>query len=301
MTEDEKSFNLVVVTDVATVTSNLDELREFVSHAIEPYVGVSVSEEEVGYAKKDLAKLRKLKEQIEAERKRVKKEINAPYLELEAKVKEITASIDKAIDGIDGQVKAFEAEEKARRTEAVNELWTSLADELGGDDAGLASLPCVWTWTSLPSWTNKSTSMKEVESQMRDRLKTFFDVIQYLRSSEDRYTSVRIDEYCQTGVLSSAVLKADRLKAMDEAREKAFNDAMDNSPDDKPLRIRADREDQSTPWEDVGYRDVTFRIPVTDKEELTEMRVRIAIAKDKVAVLRQMLTALGAYVRPIEG
>ena len=85
----EPSNALEVVYTPAVFSDNLAALEAYVDQQIAPYIGAQIDPadyDQVKQARKCMADLNKLKEPIEAERKRVKREYEAPLKLFEGKV-----------------------------------------------------------------------------------------------------------------------------------------------------------------------------------------------------------------------
>lgn len=91
----------------ATISDNLDKVEAFVDSQLAIFEGAEIdltNNDHVKEARKVMADLNKLKKPIEDERKRIKREYEAPLKAFEARVKQITSKIDEARAGIKKQV-----------------------------------------------------------------------------------------------------------------------------------------------------------------------------------------------------
>ena len=92
---------------------NFEEVKDWLAENLTAYRSMVVTEDALGAAKADKAKIRKISSAISEQRIAVKKRYLEPYNSFEAKMKELSAMCDEAAKNIDTQVKAFEEAQAA--------------------------------------------------------------------------------------------------------------------------------------------------------------------------------------------
>ena len=126
----EPTGELAVTYTPAVIDDNLEALNAFVEQQIAPYIGAQIDPndyEQVKEARKCMANLNKLKEPIEAERKRIKRAYEAPLKEFEGKVRGITSKIDDARASLKAQVDEADARFREARRELLAEEYRGCA------------------------------------------------------------------------------------------------------------------------------------------------------------------------------
>lgn len=148
-----------------SITSNIEALNAYVEEQIAPYVGATfdiTDDKQVTEARKCMADLNSLKKPIEEERKRIKREYEAPLKSFEGLVKGITEKIDSARSSIKEQVdKADEAFGK-RRYDNLSAFYAEYAELL---------VPVVpYTMLHDPRWCNRSVKYEDAQDELESKI-----------------------------------------------------------------------------------------------------------------------------------
>ena len=98
---------------------NKNEIVDQVNNLTQSYQGLVFDAEQLPTAKNDLAQIRKVKTNLNDEKKRVKKLWNENYTTFENEIKEVMGQVDSIIVDIDTQVKEFESGIKAQRKNEI--------------------------------------------------------------------------------------------------------------------------------------------------------------------------------------
>ena len=221
MTEQEQ-FDLIVTPAAGSVASNIADLEAWIKKVSEPYIGQVVTEDQVKFAKKDLAVLRKLKTALEDERKKAKAIIMAPYTDFEMLYKKAIASLDSAISGIDIQVKEIEAAAKEKKRRSIEEFIKTEAKNLRGESLLIKmEREDVMSWFLEPKWLNASETDTSVQLAVREKLvRVSRDLDCILKTSEQGIGGpAAFDEYYRTGSLSAALDKKMQVEAIQKQQE----------------------------------------------------------------------------------
>lgn len=306
-----QSFDLDVKTLPGSIVSNIGKLKEFIEKATEPYIGQVVTEDQLKFAKKDLAALRKVKEALESERKRAKAIIMAPYDEFEAMYKEAIASLSSAINGIDAQVKEIEAQAKEERRKAIVEMIRKEARE-GFGESFLAHVdkPEVIGWLFDPKWLNASASDNAVRLALRERLLQIHRDLDCIAKmpNEGAGSAAAVEEYYRTGSLSAAL---DRKRRVDEtvarlaAEERARKEAeTEQTPavQDVPSQHQS-IDDVKEKASEIGMEineTITVKVPPKPEGLAGESMIRLpailVFPKYKMEMIREIMTKAGIRI-----
>lgn len=167
--------NLVIINkSIAKIEWNkqqaLDEARDIMTR----YEGLELSSDDVPVAKKELATLRKVSKEINAQALAIDKELTAPVKQFRTEVKEVQTIIDKGIAHIDAQVKAFEQAEKDARKAEIQawDEYATIAKYYGWNDDYL-----------LKKWDDKS--LKQHFADVYDQIQKDIASVRLLATSHD--------------------------------------------------------------------------------------------------------------------
>ena len=188
----------------AETLSSAQKLNEALSN-------VEVTEETIKTNKKLVAQVRKEADKLDDVRKKVKSEINKPYVEFEKLVKEITSTVKQGEDLIRQQVREFE---EAERQEKYNQLLEIINLRL--NHYTLIQQANIDTDLILePRLLNKSVSMNKAEEQIVEKLEHINQSIQSLQTME--HASELIYEYSSNLDMNRAITTVNnRHKALEE-------------------------------------------------------------------------------------
>lgn len=156
------------VANVPTVEfPEYDKLLDDVTKLADEMKRTVVTEDSIKHYKKLLAQTRREFKQVDDERKRVKREIMAPYEDLNNKVKTLQNILKEGERALDTQIKAFRDIERAKKWETIEEQFKMFRN---GYQAP--------TWLTFdmfkqeyPSLANASTSSTVIS----DSLRMFFE------------------------------------------------------------------------------------------------------------------------------
>lgn len=205
------STELAVSYQAATITDNLAALSAYIDQQLEPYIGSVVDPNDakkIKEARSCMADLNKLKEPIEAERKRIKREYEAPLKEFEARVKGITEKIDAARDGIKRQVDEADRMFKERRIAALQEEYEGVA----GPVASVIPLEALIEGEWLRRSTIESKALQKLDEKALDTYESYCRLEGMALNHPDEV----METFCQTVDLSKALAKEQELNRRDE-------------------------------------------------------------------------------------
>lgn len=114
------------VANVPTVDfPEYDKLLDDVTRLAEEMKRVVVTEDSIKHYKKLLAQTRKEFKQVDDERKRVKREIMAPYEELNKQVQHLQRILKEGETALDTQIKAFRDREREEKWETIEQMFNT--------------------------------------------------------------------------------------------------------------------------------------------------------------------------------
>lgn len=173
----------------SAIISNFDEVMAFVEQQTENDLNlVLTTDEDFEAAEKRCAELNKLKQNIDAQRKEVKKAWNAPYTEFEDKCKKLTERLDAAKDNLWGQVQSSKQKVKDEKEATYKAYWDKLnAERLGG----------YRTWAQIfdKTWLNKGKRREAVFAELDKIFEGTVADITTLRGLESEFETVLIKYY----------------------------------------------------------------------------------------------------------
>lgn len=206
----EPSNALEVTYTPAVLADNLEALNAFVEQQIAPYVGAKIDPNDYGQvkmARKCMADLNKLKDPIDKERKRVKREYEAPLKEFEGRVKAITAKIDGARAALKAQVD--EADERFREMRRA-----LLVEEYEGCAGPIADV-IPFAAILEDAWLNRSTPETKAVNGLYEKTEKALKGYKTLQAKELAHKDEVVKHYAHTLDLIAALELEDRLNERD--------------------------------------------------------------------------------------
>lgn len=187
----------VIVQQEGTVSCNFEEVEAYIKDLLKEYDGAIFTEESKGYAKKELAKLRAEKKELNDNLRDAKKKYMAPWDTFEPNVKELINLFDEPITLIDGQVKAFEEDRIAQKKALIEAIYT----ELVGDLADIIPLERIYN----PKWENATTKEKAIREEVLAQATAARIALDTIRGMRSDAESKALDVYKQTLSLPEAI------------------------------------------------------------------------------------------------
>lgn len=187
----------VITQQEGTVSCNFEEVEAYIKDLLKEYDGAIFTEESKGYAKKELAKLRAEKKELNDNLRDAKKKYMAPWDTFEPNVKELINLFDEPITLIDGQVKAFEEDRIAQKKALIEAIYT----ELVGDLADIIPLERIYN----PKWENATTKEKAIREEVLAQVTAARIALDTIRGMRSDAESKALDVYKQTLSLPEAI------------------------------------------------------------------------------------------------
>ena len=187
---------------IGSLTTNAKQIRDLVVASLPRYDIANYSTDDIPKAKADKALLNKAAKTLNDKRIEFEREFMAPFGEFKEVVTETVKAIKEAVGKIDTVIKEDEDRAKSEKREAVEHL----AEECGLEEVGI-HLNQIFN----EKWLNKSTSLKSIEKDMRERIATITSDLETLKSFAEDY-DVLVVRYKENLNLQETVRYANQLK-----------------------------------------------------------------------------------------
>lgn len=226
---------------------------------------VLTTEEDFEQARTRCATLNKIKEQVDAKRKEVKKLYTQPYDVFEAEIKKVINTLQTARDNLWNQITVAENEIKQKKESEYKEYWTS---------KGITERK--WEQIADKRWLNKGMSSENVKKsidEIADSIKSDVETIKSLGSPFE----VELLAYYERGYALGDVVKHNidlqaRQKALEAAKVAAQSSSRPEPSEatvpEKPVPSDAETNNRQT---EDAVKIVDFRIWATS-EQLKKLR-----------------------------
>ena len=273
-------FNPTQAQPLPEISWNYAELKQQLEAGLANYKGLAYSDDQIGEAKKDRAKLNKLADAIDGKRKEMKALYLRPYEAFEAQAKELVGMVKATVREIDDQVKAYEAARKEEKLRAIQEQYRAMI----GDLAELAPYERLHN----PRWLNATAGMGAICQELSnkiDRITAGLTAIDGLQLPPELAGPVKAI-FLRDFDLAAALAEKDRLQRQQEelARYEAVRAAQANQmPPAAPAAPTAPIATQSAPRPEES----------PTAEEIFTVDFRIRATRVQLQGLKQSMINLG--------
>lgn len=279
---------------------NNEELKEAISAKVQDYKGLQYTEETIKEAKKDKATLNKLRDAIETERKRIKKQCMAPYELFEKQVKEVLTIIDEPIHLIDSQIKEVEEQRRLEKKEKVLEIYEENIGNLKG------ILPFAKVFKN--EYLNVSKSLKSITEEITvliNKVNQDMDVIEEL---DTKYELQVKDMYVKTLDLSMALRENARLEEVErklaerraqQERERA--EAEKRAAAEAQKRVEVQQQIAESIPEESDKREIVEELQqeTTPDPQTVTLEFRVTATPEQLQKLKEFLKANNIVYGPV--
>ena len=279
-------FNPTQAQPLPEISWNYAELKQQLEAGLANYKGLAYSDDQIGEAKKDRAKLNKLADAIDGKRKEMKALYLRPYEAFEAQAKELVGMVKATVREIDDQVKAYEAARKEEKLRAIQEQYRAMI-------GGLAEL-APYERLHNPRWLNATAGMGAICQELGnkiDRITAGLTAIDGLQLPPELAGPVKAI-FLRDFDLAAALAEKDRLQRQQEelARYEAVRAAQANQmPPAAPAAPTAPIATQSAPRPEEsptaeGGVTVDFRIRATrvQLQGLKQSMINLGIKPERI-------------------
>lgn len=217
----ENQLELVVSKKtIGSLVTNAKAIKTLVEKQIELYDISNYSTDDIAKCKQDKALLNKAAKALNDKRISLEKEWNTPFEEFKSTVKETVDLIKSAATKIDSIIKQDEERSKNEKLAEIRKI---------AESAGLNKLEIKLEKVMNPKWLNKSTSIKSIEKEMSEKVKTINESIETLGSYSDVATAV-IARYKENLDLNEAIKFACELQKLNNEKKAAEVESKQEAP-----------------------------------------------------------------------
>lgn len=291
---DEKS---IAVASAIRITANFDETEAQLREMLAPYERMVVTEDSVGTAKSDLARIRKLKKSLDDYRKSVKKAFTAPVTAFEARVKQLTAIADGAEDNLSAQINDYAERAKAEKYAALKAFFNDVAEDVRGY--------VTFEQISNPRWGNTTFDTDDAKEEIRAAVGRILDGLNAIRDLGSPYETSLLDEYKRNHDLTAALRKHRELTELAQ-REEARKAALKKAQEEAEERRKTEEAAQAVIIKDMAPErrpdpepPVQEPVNVPLKEQVYTVRFEVEATAKQLNVLKSAMQKIGVTFRGI--
>lgn len=285
---------------VKKIEWNNDELKEAISAKVQDYKGLQYTEETIKEAKKDKATLNKLRDAIETERKRIKKQCMAPYELFEKQVKEVLAIIDEPIQLIDLQIKEVEEQRRLEKKQKVLEIYKENIGNLKG------ILPFAKVFKN--EYLNVSKSLKSITEEITALISKVNQDMDVIEELDTKYELQVKDMYVKTLDLSMALRENARLEEVErklaerraqQERERA--EAEKRAAEEAQKRAEVQQQIAESIPEESDKREIVEepQQETTPNPQTVTLEFRVTATPEQLQKLKEFLKANNIVYGPV--
>ena len=264
----------------SVIDFNYNELKAELTERMQHYNNLVITEDTIKEGKADKAKLNKLREAIESERKRIKKIVMQPYTDFEVKCKELVVLIDNPIAAIDGQLKAYDEQRKEAKNEEIQQAYDTMVDEYMKT---IIPLDRIFD----PRWLNVSTSMKAIQEAIDLTVKKTRTNLQVIDMVPECYRTAVLTKYIETLEIGTALEYQKQLQAAEKAAKPepaAEVEQTTLTPEKKPKWANPEPapEPAAEPDEKLYRLRLEFSLTIAQADQLKQFLADARIAYKKI-------------------
>lgn len=224
MSSNVEDFNIVPIQEVGSIKWNFDFLKMELEEILKPYKGLVYTENTIKDAKKDRAKLNKLKKEIQGKQKQCKDACLNPYKDIEPKIKELIEMVEMQSMQVDSCVKSFEEKVKEEKRCYIKSYYNSKARPLG--DLAERLYPKIYN----VKWENATVTAKKYEEDIVIAVNNAISDLKKIEGIKSPFHNELVDTYCNTLSFEDAVKKNDELMEVLNKVNISRYDILENAP-----------------------------------------------------------------------
>lgn len=179
-----------------------DELLKQVEGLAENMKNVAVTDDTLKGSKALVAQVKKQYDQLDNQRKAVKKQLLEPYAELDEKMKKLKSILDSGEESVREQIRELENKQKKAKDKQVRIIFNELHKHY--------KLPSIFTYELFmkPKYLNKGTSLTTVRTKIIDWCTQIETDIEMFRAVVDDLNHVAnmVQEYASNGLQASVTI-----------------------------------------------------------------------------------------------
>lgn len=289
-----------MITDLAAVTPkellfNYDELKTFLSEALQEYKTLVVTEDGISEAKAKRAKINKLADNINDYRISVSKQLLKQYNDdFKPKCDELVGMCKEASGNIDVQVKAFEQREADAKIARLREVYDA-SDGLTEKEF------CPWEAVYNAKWRNKGYSEDDAKGEIANALLKTCEDIETIRALDETDRPYLLDFYKSCRDIGQVIRKSNELKLrrMEEQRRASEAEARQREENARAAKeiisaARKPAEDAAVGVDLAQGKDMTVSTPIR------VLSIRVWGTETMFADLKAYMKSIGMKYGPVE-
>ena len=269
---------------VKEIRWNNEELKAEISEKMQEYKSLAFTAETIQDAKKDRAKLNKLRTAFEDERKKVKKQCMEPYEKFEQQVGELIALIDEPIQLIDRQIKEVEQNRKEEKRQRIESMFAGIGFQT------FVTLDKIWD----DKWLNASVPLGKIEEQMRSLMYQIGNEVLTIQNLPE-FSFEAMEVYKKSLNLTMAIQEGQRLSEI-QKRKVAYEEEQRRKAAEEAERKKQEESAklQQAPAPENPVHSAEKKQDVEKSEEMAEPKImkldfRVWGTKEQLMGLRQYL------------
>ena len=291
-------IKLLVEQQAGKITFNYEETKAFLEEKMSEYDGAVFTDESMKYAKGEVAFLRKLKSQMDGERKKVKAAWMVPYEDFKGKVDDLLLLVDKPIGLIDGQIKDYERRKKEEKRDVCRKIY----EQEIGDMAEYLPFERIYE----EKWLNATTSVKTITDEIKGRVQTATSQINTIKMMGSEAVGAALDLYRKTLDITAAInhinnYEAQKRKILEQ--ERARQAAEENRRlEEYRERVRREERERIRREEELAQaarKEAALEVIQELKEVSREVQEASPVLPDSVTAL-YAVTATEAELQELE-
>ena len=258
--------NALQVIQNTKLSANFAEMEVALTEFIEPYTKVIVSEDAIGIAKADRAKINAVSKNIDSYRKMVKKAYTEPLKEFEEKCKSLTAICDRGIHNIDDQLSEYEQKRINEKQFLIREYYDNSVKEMAHPEYITFELAL------HPKWQLKGTTLDDCKKYITDVVKKVDTEVFAIKALHSEWETAMLADYQKTHDMLSAMEVHERMTRVSQQEA----ERRQKEKEAYEARIKAQEEMNRTATELSADKDLDIEVLGLDIEN----DIQKAIAAD---------------------
>ena len=285
-------MNVVIKQEVGKVEfTNYEEIKENIANMMNLYKDAKFGDDNIPYARKEVATLRKMETAIDDKRKEVKKKCMEPYDAFEQKANELKAIIDEPVQLINKQIDEYMQRWKEVRRKKIEDTYAETID--GFEEY----LPLKRIYDS--KWENKSTSLKSIQEDINKVVDSTAQAINAITAMNSDAVEKALEIYKKDLSLTAAIAyvndyEAKKAEILRREEEKKRQEEQRRLEQERLAEQRKREEEQRRIEQQRAEEERIFREEARAKAE-AEARAEVEAEKEKRRIAEENFAkAMGA-------
>lgn len=288
-----ENINVSVSISRGEIISNFEEIKKRVKAIADSYkvtVYTGTREDRQKQLKADRAKLRKLSEKLDEQRKKVKKEFSAPLNAFEDQVKDLISLIEEPTTLIDTREKEIAAEIREEKDQQIRAYYDEIiADEPEFSDPEFAE----WFFAQIyvNSWANVSTSAKTYKTAISGRVDELVKSVATIKSLNSEFEEIGLKLVRSLRPLTEAI----QTVKSEEAKRDAIIERERKEAEERERRLEMEKREAEEERKAAAERErKAAEEAERKKKEAEEAKKRAAEEKARRAEAEAKAAAMAA-------